>query len=251
MRTMKNYIVALVFTILIHLLLFINIKIEEPKVNSPQKSTPSNIKYVKLLQPQPQVVEQKPAIKEPAKPIKKENKPTPKPKEYKKVSKEVKKVPKRTVEQKQPPTKPIEQKPQTAQPAQPPVSPLESLLSYEKPKPKDRLTQSYLDLYGKEYDTFSKEQKKYLDNNLKNIGMITQRYLRYPQIAIRTHQQGTNVVEFFLHPNGDISDLKLITPTYYGALDENSIHTIEIAYKDYPRPQEKTKIRIYVSYYLR
>lgn len=59
-----------------------------------------------------------------------------------------------------------------------------------------------------------------------------------------------NIVEFFLHPNGDISDLKLINSSGYSSLDKNSIETIEIAYKDYPRPNEKTKIKIYVYYKL-
>lgn len=252
MRVMKNYIVALIITIFIHLLLFTSIELEVPKVNSPKKSNPpSSIKYVKLIQPQ---IKKIPQVQQQQIQKKAENKPVikPKKKEYKKVSKKIKKVPKRTIQKKQNIVKKTQPKPEIKpQKPQQPVSALESLLSIEKPKPKDRVTQSYLDLYGKEYDTFTKEQKKYLENNLKNIGLITQRYLRYPTIAIRTHQQGTNVVEFFLHPNGDITDLKLISPKRYTSLDENSIHTIQIAYKDYPRPKEKTKIRIYVTYYLR
>ncbi len=247
---MKNYIIALFVTIVIHLLLLISIEINEVKTNPPKKSNPpSNIKYVRLMQPQ---APQTPIIKqEPKKIVKKENKPVikPKKKEYKKVPEKIKKVPKRTIEKKE--VVKQEEKEQESVKPQQPSSPLESMLAYQRPKPKDKLTQSYLNLYGDEYDTFTKEQKKYLDDNLKNIGLITQRYLEYPRIAIRTRQQGTNVVEFFLHPNGDITDLKLISPKRYTSLDENSIHTIQIAYKDYPRPKEKTKIRIYVSYYLR
>jgi len=59
-----------------------------------------------------------------------------------------------------------------------------------------------------------------------------------------------NVVEFYLHPNGDITDLKLADSSYYTALDTNSIDTIRIAYQDYPRPLEKVKIKIYIKYIL-
>lgn len=110
------------------------------------------------------------------------------------------------------------------------------------------LTQSYIKLYGEQYFTFSENQKNYLKQNLNTIGRITQRYLRYPQISIRTKQQGTNVIEFYLHPNGDISELKLVDSSYYTALDDNTIQTIKIAYQDYPKPAEKVKIKIYVKY---
>jgi protein TonB len=114
----------------------------------------------------------------------------------------------------------------------------------------DDITKSYLRLYGEEYNSFTKVQKVYLQKNLKNIGRITQKYLKYPRIAIRTGQQGMNIVEFFLHPNGDISDLKLSNSSGYTSLDKNTIETIEIAYKDYPRPKTKTKVKIYVYYKL-
>ena len=115
----------------------------------------------------------------------------------------------------------------------------------------DQLTQSYIKLYGKKYFSFSKEQKRYLKDNLGRIGKITQRYLTYPTISIRTRQSGMNIIEFFLHPNGDITDLKLTDSSYYTALDENTIDTIQLAYKDYPKPTQIVKIKIYVKYILR
>jgi protein TonB len=72
----------------------------------------------------------------------------------------------------------------------------------------------------------------------------------YPDIAVRTGQQGTNVVTFYLHPNGDISGLRLLRPMGYEALDKNTLEVIRIAYKDYPRPKEKTKITFFVTYRL-
>lgn len=108
-------------------------------------------------------------------------------------------------------------------------------------------------LYGKEFDTFSPTQKKFIKKNLGIIHRITQRTLTrngYPEIAVRTRQQGTNVVSFYLHPNGDISKLRLKTKIGYAALDNNTLEVIRIAYKDYPLPNKKTKIVFYVQYSL-
>jgi len=106
-------------------------------------------------------------------------------------------------------------------------------------------------LYGKEFDTYSETEKKFIKNNLGTIHAITQRTLTrngYPEVAVRTRQQGTNVVSFYLHPNGDISDLKLKRHIGHQALDQNTLDVIRIAYKDYPLPNKKTKIIFYVKY---
>ncbi len=106
-------------------------------------------------------------------------------------------------------------------------------------------------LYGKEFDTYSETQKKFIKNNLGTIHAITQRTLTrngYPEVAVQTRQQGTNIVSFYLHPNGDISDLKLKRHIGHQALDQNTLDVIRIAYKDYPLPNKKTKIIFYVKY---
>ncbi|MEA3554048.1 MAG: TonB family protein [Campylobacterota bacterium] len=112
----------------------------------------------------------------------------------------------------------------------------------------DQRTQSYLKLYGDEYFLLSKEEKRFLKTNLSRIGQITQRHLKYPAISIRTRQKGINMVEFMLHNNGDISNLMITDGSGYTALDQNTIRTIKIAYKDYPKPYQEIKIRIYVRY---
>lgn len=106
------------------------------------------------------------------------------------------------------------------------------------------------ELYGEEIFSLNPNERKFIEDNLKDIGKITQRYLKYPQIAGRMGQSGYNVVEFYLYPNGDISDLKIIRGSGHTMLDKNSLHTVEIAYKDYPYPKVKTKIRIRVMYQL-
>ena len=106
-------------------------------------------------------------------------------------------------------------------------------------------------LYGSEFNTFSPTQKKYIRNNLSTIHQITQRTLShngYPTVAIHTRQQGTNVVSFYLHPNGDITGLRLKRAIGYEALDSNTLKVIRLAYKDYPLPNQKTKITFYVQY---
>ena len=106
-------------------------------------------------------------------------------------------------------------------------------------------------LYGKEFNTYSPVQKKFIRNNLNLIQQITQRTLSrngYPFVAIQTKQQGVNTVSFYLHPNGDISRLRLKKRIGYASLDDNTIEVINIAYKDYPLPNKKTRLIFYVHY---
>jgi len=108
-------------------------------------------------------------------------------------------------------------------------------------------------LYGSEFDTFTSTQKKFIKKNLGLIHRITQRTLiqnGYPDIAVRTMQEGTNVVTFYLHPNGNITNLRLLSRIGYTALDDNTLQVIRIAYKDYPHPKTRTKITFYVNYSL-
>lgn len=107
--------------------------------------------------------------------------------------------------------------------------------------------------YGSEFNAFTPTQKKFIEKNLGSIYQITQRTLTrngYPSVAARTHQQGTQIVTFYLHPNGAISGLRLKKRVGYASLDKNTIRVIRIAYKDYPRPKTKTKITFYVEYSL-
>jgi len=106
-------------------------------------------------------------------------------------------------------------------------------------------------LYGTEFDSFTPTQKKFIKKNLGLIHRITQRTLiqnGYPDIAVRTRQEGTNVVTFYLHPNGNITNLRLLSRIGYTALDDNTLQVIRIAYKNYPHPKTKTKITFYVQY---
>jgi len=106
-------------------------------------------------------------------------------------------------------------------------------------------------LYGSNFHSFTSTQKRFIENNLDTIQSITQRVLTqrgYPEGAGRTHQEGTNVVSFNLHPNGTISDLRLKTRIGYRALDDNTLSLIRTAYREYPYPTTTTQIIFYVTY---
>jgi TonB family protein len=108
-------------------------------------------------------------------------------------------------------------------------------------------------LYGNSYSRLSSAQRRFIDENLRKILEISQRtlnYLGYPTEAVHFREQGTNLVEFWLHPNGDISGLRLRRRIGSPSLDRQTIEVIKTAYMHYPRPKVRTKIIIYVRYRL-
>lgn len=110
-----------------------------------------------------------------------------------------------------------------------------------------------LELYGDALGDYGNAEIDFIVNNLREIGRITQyHFIRrgYPLDAIYLRQSGINIVEFYLHPNGDITDLKITKDSKSHILDKNTLTTIKIAYKDYPRPTTKTKIIYSIKYYL-
>lgn len=129
---------------------------------------------------------------------------------------------------------------------------LEDFLSQKQPINKEILNELQK-LYGEEYDKFTKVQKAYLEKNLTNFQTITQRVLNrlgYPPLAAKLRIGGVNVIEFMFHPDGSITGLKVIDSSGYAVLDDYSVELIEIAYKDYPKPQTSTKLRFNVQYRL-
>jgi len=127
---------------------------------------------------------------------------------------------------------------------------LEDFLSQKEPVNKEILSEIEK-LYGKEFQTFTKVQKAFIKDNINSFQRITQRVLTrlgYPQLAIKRRLSGQNVVEFLFHPNGDISNLKIINSSGYQVFDRYTLQLIEIAYKDYPKPKTTTKLRFNVRY---
>lgn len=114
-------------------------------------------------------------------------------------------------------------------------------------------TDSVQKLYGDKFGELSAGEQKYILDNHEVMRRITQGVLnRYGRSRIPDNLKANdiNMVEFYLHPNGSISDMKLIKNSQFSILDDTTRETIEIAYKDYPHPEQKTYIRYRVWYNL-
>lgn len=278
-RVLKALLISIVIYALLIVLYFENFS----KIEVPSKKAESHIVKLNLIDLPEPVVKRAPEIQtSPSKPPAPKSVPKVKAVEKKVLKKEIKKkepkiVKKKTVEKKVPKKvvakKKIEKKvvkPKVvtkkseslkkfeeemvyipnAMIAQPittkkSVSSLPSVSQQSYPNNKVRK------LYGKEFLAFTPTQKKFIKDNLNVIQQITQQTLTrrgYPDEAGRTGQEGTNIVSFNLHPNGDISNLRLKSRIGYRALDDNTLTLIKVAYKDYPYPSTTTKIVFYVTY---
>jgi len=113
--------------------------------------------------------------------------------------------------------------------------------------------QNIKELYGDEFGKLTPGQQKYILDNQEIMRRITQQIL-YRVASVNLPRDlninRTNVIEFYLHPNGDISDFKFLKKSGYYVLDDTTKETIEYAYSKYPRPTEKTLIRYNVFYNL-
>jgi len=115
------------------------------------------------------------------------------------------------------------------------------------------ISQNIKELYGEEFGKLSPGQQKYILDNQEIMRRITQQVLiRVARVNIprdlRVNRH--NIVEFKLHPNGDMSDFKFLSKSGYYILDDTTKETIEYAYSRYPRPKETTLIRYNVYYNL-
>ncbi len=118
----------------------------------------------------------------------------------------------------------------------------------------NNINQNIKELYGDTFKKLSQSQQKYILDNQEIMRRITQQVLnRVASVNIKTRMDinENNIVEFYLYPNGDISDFKFLKKTGYFVLDDTSKETIEYAYQKYPRPKEKTLIRYNIFYNLK
>jgi hypothetical protein len=132
--------------------------------------------------------------------------------------------------------------------------------SAEEPEKKKKVTtnnsnisQNIKELYGEKFGKLSPGQQKYILDNQEIMRRITQQVLNRVARVNLPHDLNinrTNVVEFKLHPNGDMSDFKFLSKSGYYVLDDTTKETIEYAYSRYPRPTETTLIRYNVYYNL-
>ena len=230
-----KYFIAFIISISIHLLVYFmfianNNTLQENKSHISNKEKISNIKYIQL---QPKIIAKKKTPK--AKKTISKPKPKLKPKVIKPKAKIIKQKPK---------SKPIAIKKEKI------VKQIQKKEVQKKPvKQKlDRKTQKLINLYGEDFDKFDKQTKLFLIKNIKDIGKITQRFLSYPQLSAQAGQEGVNIIEFVLHPNGSIKDVMVSKSSGYFMLDDNTMDTVYEAYEDYPRPKKPTLIKIFVKY---
>ena len=109
------------------------------------------------------------------------------------------------------------------------------------------------ELYGDKFGELTQGQQKYILDNQEIMRRITQQVLnRVARVNLKDNLNvnRSNVVEFYLHPNGDMTDFKFLSTSGYYVLDDTTKETIEYAYSRYPRPTEKTLIRYNVYYNL-
>ena len=115
------------------------------------------------------------------------------------------------------------------------------------------ISQNIKELYGEEFGKLSPGQQQYILDNQEIMRRITQQVLiRVARVNIPRdlNVNRHNVIEFKLHPNGDITDFKFLSKSGYYILDDTTKETIEYAYSRYPRPKETTLIRYNVFYNL-
>lgn len=116
------------------------------------------------------------------------------------------------------------------------------------------INQNIKELYGEEFGQLTQGQQQYILDNQEIMRRITQQVLnRVARVNIKSdlNVNTTNVIEFYLHPNGDMTDFKFLHNSGYYVLDDTTKETIEYAYSRYPRPSEKTLIRYNVYYHLK
>jgi len=192
-----------------------------------------------------------PKLNKPVKPVKKEPKPKPKTetipskKPYIPLiepKKEIKKEQEKKPEKKDPMAWMYEDQSEKEEKSEKQKSPLSSSIN-----------QNIQELYGDEFGKLTPGQQKYILDNQEIMRRITQQVLtRVARVNLKENLNvnRTNVIEFYLHPNGDMTDFKFLEKSGYYILDDTTKETIEYAYSRYPRPDEKILVRYNVYYNL-
>ena len=273
---MKRYLVALFVAFMLHFLLFASlyfffqqepknekIKQQEHKVRvylkNPtikkdkkvgiKKLKPKKKKRVAPPKQQKSVKKEKVFKKQSkTKPTKKIKKIKPKKIQTKKLKKQPQKVEKKL------PLKKVEK---TVQKQNDPLAWMYQDYAPQQTQPKkqnNNLSQNIQDLYGEKFAELTKGQQQYILDNQEIMRRITQGVLeRVASVNLPRDLRvnKTNTIEFYLYPDGHISDFKFLEKSGVFILDETTRETIEYAYAKYPRPKEKTLIRYRVFYQLR
>lgn len=120
-------------------------------------------------------------------------------------------------------------------------------------RPNSQIQQNIKKLYGETFGKLSPGEQKYILNNTQIMRRITQQVLnRVGRVNIpnNLHVTSYNIVQFYLHPNGNMTGFKFLKRSNYYVLDATTKETIEYSYSKYPLPKQTTLIRYKVNYFL-
>lgn len=229
-----------------------------PKGSQLEKIVKPPVKY------EPQKPVKEPKLNPPPKPEPKPTKPEAKPEPVSKIEPKVKPLPQKpfiALAPKKEDLNTTKQEPKKEE--QKPKDPMAWMYedkSSKEPKTEEKKTynqssinQNIKELYGDEFGKLSEGQQKYILDNQEIMRRITQQVLtRVARVNLSRdlNVNKSNVIEFYLHPNGDMSDFRFLKKSGYYVLDDTTKETIEYAYARYPRPTEKTLVRYNVFYNL-
>lgn len=150
-----------------------------------------------------------------------------------------------------PETAPVETQTTTPPSAQPQESVTENT---QPPEQTETYEQRMVrELYGDVFGELSEGEQKFILDNQETMRRITQNILgRYAPYRIPPGLDinESNLVEFVLHPDGHVTDLRFIQNSRYELFDNVTLETLGIAYKKYPRPAQPTLIRYRIDYVL-
>ncbi|MHC3994459.1 energy transducer TonB [Thiomicrolovo sp. ZZH C-3] len=117
-----------------------------------------------------------------------------------------------------------------------------------------RIPNDIREAYGDAFGKLSAGEQKYLLDNQEIMRRLTQTQLNdtgSTMIPNNMRVNDYNIVEFYLHPDGRMTDFRTIRNSGFFLLDEVTKETIESVYWKYPRPEQKTLVRYKFGYYLR
>lgn len=102
--------------------------------------------------------------------------------------------------------------------------------------------------YGDIFADLTPEEQAYIVENIVTIHRIDRRVgnaLLAEKEANLFKDGDSNYVEMYLYPDGTVSDITLINDKANPALDQLTMETVEQSYSQYPRPKQKTLIRLH------
>ncbi len=121
-------------------------------------------------------------------------------------------------------------------------------------KRESRIPNDIREAYGDAFGKLTEGERKYLLDNQEIMRRLTQTQLNDTGAAMIPNNMRVNddnIVEFYLHPDGRMTDFRYVHHSNFFLLDEVTKETIESVYWKYPRPAQKTLIRYKFGYYLR